>query len=1019
MSDYDDNEEVLEHEADDEVVVEQKSAFELLTTPHQMDDSEIKCIQVQNNVMAILGTSGRFVASDQLGDIDQYDDKVPNPHKLFLDPAGTHVLISTTNGELHYFNLRLRTKPLRFFPATSQIANQQSRAAQQGRPVVIESVAWDKHAEFEEISTGTLLLGTREGLKIYQLMISVDRDSTAKIDDCREIAALPVADDRYNSCPIIGIESDQLNDHKCIFVATPCNLYGVSGSELDTFEEIFSNPAFLSINMPVAADQKGSFNIFRSVIGVGKLTGPPHSFLWTYSGGLIHGLFAKPLTKASHNAGDLESDNIVAQQEYIQFGPRYEGGFRRVPSEAVHSAFNMFIIHEEKLVVLGHPAGLKWAPPDGISLKWQDFEEKIRFAPFRHRTTKTKGVVWDEAKHKAYCYNNTDVWELNVERESAGHWRPFLERAVDFAENPQMRERYFEAAMKLTRDVPAKRDIVAMHFGRYWLKKGREYGAQAVAVLEKCTKFEEVYHLLAKERPDLLLPYIKHRYTYMLEMRKAGTEFSQIACLVAVVTAMHLEEIAKINNTDKATIAKQCDELSAFLHTTNVREPRLFEENRYYLMVHNLIASHGHDKVILDLAKDLKQWRFTVGYSTMQQNYEGAVAILDSFCGEKLDIWVEFAATLMEKRPIQFLESVRRNPRLEKSLHQLIPAFLTYKPSNNEVKTSINYLHQFLFNTLQGFKLRGDGDDDAALTDDTTGVMDDGLGTWEVPSTTVKNFYVSLLVSHSDYAEELRKYLAQTDDYTPEFALRLCLENKLLPACVQLYRAMKFPQDAVEVALEIGQVDVAKDIVLSLPAETQLSLKKRVWILLIEYYVEHGQVAEAIQYINSSGGIVKMEDVLSKVTDSTVIQGFKEPICQRLETYSQQIQELTEDMKHATESAKNIKDDIACLKARYGYVSATQRCEICRKSLLHGSQPFLVFPSCRHVYHEHCVVDRLGGLGGVDWVRSKCPDPTYLEGVHNDTDLAMTECIFCGEVAILEINAPFIIAGGDRAWIID
>lgn len=99
----------------------------------------------------------------------------------------------------------------------------------------------------------------------------------------------------------------------------------------------------------------------------------------------------------------------------------------------------------------------------------------------------------------------------------------------------------------------------------------------------------------------------------------------------------------------------------------------------------------------------------------------------------------------------------------------------------------------------------------------------------------VHNYLISLYVKHNK--EKLMNYLKlqgsekSAVSYNPKFALRLCRENQLTNACVQLSIVLGLWEAAVDLALTIS-VDLAKTTA-SLP-NYDMELSKKLWLKIGE-----------------------------------------------------------------------------------------------------------------------------------------------------------------------------------------
>jgi hypothetical protein len=96
--------------------------------------------------------------------------------------------------------------------------------------------------------------------------------------------------------------------------------------------------------------------------------------------------------------------------------------------------------------------------------------------------------------------------------------------------------------------------------------------------------------------------------------------------------------------------------------------------------------------------------------------------------------------------------------------------------------------------------------------------------------------------------------------------------------------------------------------------------------------------------------------------DFVVIDDFKDEICSALEDYSHNIDGLKKEMDESSQTAANIKIDIAALDHRYAIVEPGEKCYVCTLPLL--SRQFFVFP-CQHAFHSDCLGKRVLEQAGV------------------------------------------------------
>nr|XP_027124097.1 vacuolar sorting protein 18-like [Coffea arabica] len=290
--------------------------------------------------------------------------------------------------------------------------------------------------------------------------------------------------------------------------------------------------------------------------------------------------------------------------------------------------------------------------------------------------------------------------------------------------------------------------------------------------------------------------------------------------------------------------------------------------------------------------------------------------------------------------------------------------------------------------------------------------------------------------------------------YDPKYALRLCLKEKRMRACVHIYSMMSMHEEAVALAL---QVDPELAMAEADKVEDDEELRKKLWLMVAKHVIEQEKgtkrenIRKAIAFLKETDGLLKIEDILPFFPDFALIDDFKEAICSSLEDYNEQIENLKQEMNDATHGADNIRNDISALAQRYAVIDRDEECGVCRKKILNvgrdyqmswgytsaGSMaPFYVFP-CGHAFHAQCLIthvtgctsqmqaeyildlqkqltllsneprkDSSGGLSEEEPLTSMTP----LEKIRSQLDDAIaSECPFCGDLMIREISLPFIL----------
>jgi len=188
-----------------------------------------------------------------------------------------------------------------------------------------------------------------------------------------------------------------------------------------------------------------------------------------------------------------------------------------------------------------------------------------------------------------------------------------------------------------------------------------------------------------------------------------------------------------------------------------------------------------------------------------------------------------------------------------------------------------------------------------------------------------------------------------------------------------------------------------------------------------------------MHFLSQADNLLKIEDILPFFPQFTLIDDFKEEICNALKEYNERIEELKTEMDEATRSAVLIRRDIKNLRNKYGFVSQNQLCDICGYPVL--TRLFYLFP-CLHVYHGDCLTKEVMNhlpetkknrvLFLEQEIAASAPSKTLMDTVRegentnnvaglSETDqnkaeldeIIAAECLLCGDVMIESILLPF------------
>ncbi|CBH17007.1 hypothetical protein, conserved [Trypanosoma brucei gambiense DAL972] len=720
------------------------------------------------------------------------------------------------------------------------------------------------------------------------------------------------------------------------------------------------------------------------------------------------------------------------------------------------TAFHMLLLYRDRFIVLNHPAGLSWRGASStLQGDWPylcEIEERIRFDPFRYskRESPLRGIVRDTAARKVYVFDANTFWELQVEQEHRQQSELFLDRAVNTRESSHLRNRYFRAAYQLCKYDKTMRNKVQFLRGRFLLQIGAI--RRAMDVLAECDFFEDVYHLLMSFRNSKVLQlYVEKRYKNLVRRVTEGKGVQmQLACLLALIVVLRLDTIARSENITDAPSATAVAEtltsgLTAFIEETLEERLPMFSCVGYVNLIAQLLEEQSRPELVLRFAERMNKMRYVITYHVSRANYVEAANVLGAHA-RRMDLrstWYSLAPILMKKCPIQFtkamLRAVSRDaydmPYLLLNAEKLIPVFTQYEPHMNEDPD--NQEHQVVL------------------------FLDNCITKLGCDSPAVHNYYLSLVVKHD--TKRLDEFLQSSLYYDIGFALRQCLESRRYRQCVRLYSQLHLYEDALRAALDCAELtqnetpggassaivgsgvnecaatslvsgadlgcnegeerdawsrlSVAQELLLSLPDDMPLPRRKALWLIVAQHVIQKNDNRAALRILADSCGVLKLEDILEEMNDVSVMENFKGAICKSLEVYASLTKQLREKQLEAGRMSEELKREIEQPRNSFGYVTANQRCIICRSTLLQGDAPFFIYPRCCHAVHESCAVAKLESIGGLEaFVVDEGLPKNFLDGINSTRDLAQMDCVICGETAILEIDMPLFTE--DDSWLV-
>ncbi|KAI1305565.1 hypothetical protein EDD11_004922 [Mortierella claussenii] len=821
-------------------------------------------------------------------------------YKMFFDPTGRHLIITTETGDNYYLFAKWKKAKL-----LSKI-----------KGIIIESIAWNRSTDRKsESSTKEFLIGTRDGV-IFEAELEPTAELFKKDEryfkEVFSIGEAHATSERLPrlKMPITGLRMEQFPAtlRKYVVVAvTPTRIYQFIGSvtpnnssgmiggseEKALFENLFSryqvNPVFSELPGDLPYSELHFFSPFQDL----NYQGVAKTFAWLTGPGIYHG----NLVFGSQNVGE----SVIDAPQLLPYpATRLEAdattAVSEIPIAIALTEFHFILLYKERVRAVNQLN-------DQIV-----FDELI---PLRARE-EVLGMSVDTTKNTFWIYTGSSLFELVISKEDRDVWTLYLEK------------KQYDMALQYTKN-PAQRDRVLTLQANYNFSQGR-YMLSAKYYAQSRVPFEEVaLKFVERDERDALRSYLLAKVD---KLKKGDITQKTIICTWQV--ELYLSKMNQLEDQAASSAAESdMQNLQAEQSVLEDDFKGFLETNKMYLdkkTTYKLLASHGRTEQLLFYAILIGDYERVISHWIQEKNYKNALEILSK--QESLDTYYRFSPVLMENAPYETVSAWMRQPNLNP--RNLIPALLKYDHKSLEPgaqNQAIRYL-SYVVTSLEN-------------TDPA-----------------IHNFLLTLYATQPTRDEsQLLMFLATEGHamhYNLDYALRICTQNNRIQSCVNIFSSMGLYGEAVDLALKHNDLELAR-INADKPEDDDM-LRKTLWLKIARHVVKEKKDIKAAMDFLSNSDLLKIEDILPFFPDFVLIDDFKEEICKALEEYNIHIDELKTEMDEATKSAENIRIDVRELRSRFAVVASTERCTSCDYPLL--TRQFYIFP-CQHTFHADCLIKKL------------------------------------------------------------
>mmetsp|Transcript_107503 Transcript_107503/g.342740 ORF Transcript_107503/g.342740 Transcript_107503/m.342740 type:complete len:1086 (+) Transcript_107503:55-3312(+) len=987
--------------------------------------ARISGVAASNSTVLAAVQAGEIVRWDQCEGatvpIDFGRDRCTDVARVLLEPKGFHAIITSRMGDSWYLNFQSnQAKPL------PKLKEHQ-----------IETVAWDPDST--PASTRDLIVGTERG----QLLHVVINDGKEKLVRPLYAFELGGSGRQPNAAaihqPVCGVHRERVQckadmaERILVLAAAGCGLYAFMGPSLEGLTPRETSKA-LVYEVPRDSPH-GDLLVDSACVGDAFAK----NIFWLTGVGVLSCTIKNP----------VEADNAVLEgpPSIIPFPPspkeivKHNHGGSLVssllPPEPPPAPLAMALARYHIIFLFND----RWAAVSRIN---HDLVQQQEWAKTTHGLP--RGLSRDLHGERLWMYSDKQLFEIVAEREDRSIWLLLLRM-----------ERFDEALKACT--LPAQRTRVLAAHADWLFRTGKFVEAAKKFAEDTAVPFEHVaLRFLRVDHKPALLEYLRCR------LRRCQKDDRVTRALLGVwaveMSLAHLNDMRLAAHGSKARAALDVErgklkELLRDCKDLDVHEP-----------LYHLLQSHGWLDELAYFAEARRDFNTVIVHHVSRRDCVSAINKLADFQadGAGEDLVCRFAPVLFGAEPRAFVSLLLR-PQLEKvdPLSVLPAVYLPRAPPSHRAE-ALRYLKHVVQNHPeligQGGEAAAGGGESAPSVpsirtgsllpdnDFVTGAVEDflggggaapGCGSW-ASGTAVLNASVVLFAcdcvdakakeqaaasAASRAAEsppeaavaiavgaedQLIEFLTEQQSNTlldPRFALRVCTEKGLSRAAVLLYGIMGMHEEAVDVALQQGDVGLAKQNACKPP---DARLRQKLWLRIVENQVASGDVQIITGLIRESQEL-SVRDVLPYMSDAMTISAFQAEICECLDKYENQIETMRQEMDDHQRALEAFKEDLKEAEERTVTIEQDQPCEICGIPAMQELHGLTRRQGCRNsccghgallCLRVHALLPR-GLLAGVDPPDSEPGEQRPIAGTRGDTSGAsgggrgQSRCIAAGE----------------------
>jgi hypothetical protein len=595
--------------------------------------------------------------------------------------------------------------------------------------------------------------------------------------------------------------------------------------------------------------------------------------------------------------------------------------------------------------------------------------------------TRYNNIYYNKSLKSLVLSTTKDIFVLSLENEDKYIWENYVEIGnFDLAVKSLSKE---EAYLK---PKLHKLNAEKLFNEKKYDKAAEEFGLSDEIFESVCVKF-----ITANQHQALLkyLNIVKNSKLSSANKKDDNKNFIRKYLVYTWIAELLVEqENIKGNNKDSNNIIKSNISLNEFIdETKHYQTEKYIDKMTYYF----LLLNNGKNKEFLDYAMSSKDYELIIQNLLNHLNYDEVLNNLEKFMSSDLDeivlkklikILFEYSNYFMKESPTKTIKLLEKEFISESNqddiIKVIIDADIKEEIKRGNYETILNYIRRLIKKNVMNNSNSNPSNNNKNLVSVST-------------INNLHNLYI-LFLSLSDKPEhkkEVIEYLkgpmyefTQKNNYlnvtlsNKEIYIDLNFAQKILKnnycALALVYCLMGRYNESILIALEHNEKDIAIFIAQNIKDD---KIKKDIWLRIFKYF-KTNNFADAKSILESSMGILKIEDILPFMMDNVKLVELKKDLQACINFYEEGVQQLKKEINDYNQSTEIIKKDIYKIQKKSTYINYTKiKCEKCQKDIM-GSK-FFLFP-CGHIFDTLCLIQII-----IDYDKQNIGDELFKSKVNN------------------------------------